>query len=162
MAHIRKRKFNTKKTYPEQKIDNDLCMSVRAGNLVFLRGQVGQTLEGKVVHVGDAGKQADQAMRNVKTLLEEQGSCLDDICKITVYLVDRGYRDAVYQSLGKWLKDVFPVSTGLVIDGLARPEYLMEIDVIPDERMSKSAGRSSPKSKPRAKRKPKATGRKAA
>jgi enamine deaminase RidA (YjgF/YER057c/UK114 family) len=165
MAHIRKRKFNTKKTYPEQKIDNDLCMSVRAGNLVFLRGQVGQTLEGKVVHVGDAGKQADQAMRNVKTLLEEQGSCLDDICKITVYLVDRGYRDAVYQSLGKWLKDVFPVSTGLVIDGLARPEYLMEIDVfavIPDERMLKSAGRSSPKSKPRAKRKPKATGRKAA
>ena len=140
MAHIRKRKFNTKKTYPEQKLDNDLCMSVRAGNLVFLRGQVGQTLEGKVVHVGDAGKQADQAMQNVKVLLEEQGSRLDDICKITVYLVDRGYRDAVYKSIGKWLKGVFPVSTGLVIDGLARPEYLMEIDVfavIPEERMAK-------------------------
>ena len=151
MAHIRKRKFNTKKTYPEQKIDNDLCMSVRAGNLVFLRGQVGQTLEGKVVHVGDAGKQADQAMRNVKFLLEEQGSRLDDICKITVYLVDRGYRDAVYQALGKWLKGVFPVSTGLVIDGLARPEYLMEIDVfavIPDERMARLSG---PKAKTRGK-----------
>lgn len=154
MAHIRKRKFNTKKTYPEQKIDNDLCMSVRAGNLVFLRGQVGQTLEGKVVHVGDAGKQTDQAMRNVKFLLEEQGSCLDDICKITVYLVDRGYRDAVYQSLGKWLKGVFPVSTGLVIDGLARPEYLMEIDafaVIPEERMAKLSGRAPAKAKSRGK-----------
>ncbi len=159
MAHIRKRKFNTKKTYPEQKLDNDLCMSVRAGNLVFLRGQVGQTLEGKVVHVGDAGKQTDQAMRNVKVLLEEQGARLDDICKITVYLIDRGYRDAVYQSLGKWLKGVFPVSTGLVIDGLARPEYLMEIDVfavIPEERMgklaagdrkSKKAGKSKRKAK---------------
>jgi enamine deaminase RidA (YjgF/YER057c/UK114 family) len=161
MAHIRKRKFNTKKTYPEQKIDNDLCMSVRAGNLVFLRGQVGQTLEGKVVHVGDAGKQADQAMRNVKTLLEEQGSCLDDICKITVYLVDRGYREAVYQAIGKWLKGVFPVSTGLVIDGLARPEYLMEIDVfavIPDERMAKLGGRDGAKTKPRGKSRT-ATGR---
>jgi enamine deaminase RidA (YjgF/YER057c/UK114 family) len=152
MAHIRKRKFNTKKTYPEQKLDNDLCMSVRAGNLVFLRGQVGQTLEGKVVHVGDAGKQADQAMQNVKVLLEEQGSRLDDICKITVYLVDRGYRDAVYRSIGKWLKGVFPVSTGLVIDGLARPEYLMEIDVfavIPEERMAKleAGDRKSAKSK---------------
>jgi enamine deaminase RidA (YjgF/YER057c/UK114 family) len=144
MAHIRKRKFNTKKTYPEQNLDNDLCMSVRAGNLVFLRGQVGQTLEGKIVHVGDAGKQADQAMRNVKVLLEEQGSCLDDICKITVYLVDRGYRDAVYRSIGQWLKGVFPVSTGLIIDGLARPEYLMEIDVfavIPEERMGKLEGK---------------------
>jgi enamine deaminase RidA (YjgF/YER057c/UK114 family) len=144
MAHIRKRKFNTKQTYPEQKLDNDLCMSVRAGNLVFLRGQVGQTLEGKIVHVGDAGKQADQAMRNVKVLLEEQGARLDDICKITVYLVDRGYRDAVYRSIGKWLKGVFPVSTGLIIDGLARPEYLMEIDVfavIPEERMAKLEGK---------------------
>lgn len=148
MAHIRKRKFNTKKTYPEQNLDNDLCMSVRAGNMVFLRGQVGQTLEGKVVHVGDAGKQADQAMQNVKVLLEEQGSCLDDICKITVYLVDRGYRDAVYRSIGKWLKGVFPVSTGLVIDGLARPEYLMEIDVfavIPEERMARLEGKSARK-----------------
>lgn len=151
MAHIRKRKFNTKKTYPEQKLDNDLCMSVRAGNLVFLRGQVGQTLEGKVVHVGDAGKQTDQAMHNVKVLLEEQGARLEDICKITVYLVDRGHRDAVYQSLGKWLKGVFPVSTGLVIHGLARPEYLMEIDVfavIPEERMAKlEAGDRATKSK---------------
>ncbi|MEX1107662.1 MAG: RidA family protein [Dongiaceae bacterium] len=161
MAHIRKRKFNTKNTYPEQKIDNDLCMSVRAGNLVFLRGQVGQTLEGTVVHVGDAGKQTDQAMRNVKFLLEEQGSRLDDICKITVYLVDRGYRDAVYQSLGKWLKGVFPVSTGLVIDGLARPEYLMEIDVfavIPEERMPKLASGAAAKAKARGKAKS-ATGR---
>jgi enamine deaminase RidA (YjgF/YER057c/UK114 family) len=148
MAHVRKRKFNTKKTYPEQNLDNDLCMSVRAGNMVFLRGQVGQTLEGKVVHVGDAGKQADQAMQNVKVLLEEQGSCLDDICKITVYLVDRGYRDAVYRSIGKWLKGVFPVSTGLIIDGLARPEYLMEIDVfavIPEERMARLDGKSAGK-----------------
>ena len=146
MAHIRKRKFNTKDTYPEQNLDNDLCMSVRAGNLVFLRGQVGQTLDGKVVHVGDAGKQAEQAMRNVKVLLQEQGARMEDICKITVYLVDRGHRDAVYRAIGKWLKGVFPVSTGLVIHGLARPEYLMEIDVfavIPEERMAKLEGKSA-------------------
>jgi enamine deaminase RidA (YjgF/YER057c/UK114 family) len=37
--------------------------------------------------------------------------------------------------VGKWLKGVFPVSTGLVVSGLARPEWLVEIDaiaVIPD------------------------------
>ena len=53
MAHQRFRKFNTKQTYPEQKLDNDLCMAVRAGNQVFLRGQVGQTLDGQMVGVGD-------------------------------------------------------------------------------------------------------------
>ncbi|MEX2650221.1 MAG: RidA family protein [Alphaproteobacteria bacterium] len=129
MAHTRLRKFNTRDTYPEQKLDNDLCMVVRAGNHVFLRGQVGQTLDGKTVGIADAAAQADQAMRNVKQLLEEAGSKLDHICKITVYITDRAYREPVYQSIGKWLKGVYPCSTGLIVNGLARPEWVMEIDV---------------------------------
>ena len=129
MAHTRLRKFNTKKTYPEQKLDNDLCMAVRAGNHVFLRGQVGQDLRGNMVGVGDPRKQAKQAMRNVKQLLEEAGSKLAHVCKITVYITDRAYRESVYQEIGKWLKGVYPCSTGLIVEGLARPEWVMEIDV---------------------------------
>ena len=95
MAHERIRKFNTKDTYPEQNLDNDLCQVVRAGNIVFLRGQVGSDFEGNIVGIGDPQAQTDQAMKNVKQLLEEAGSCLDHICKITVYLTDRGYREEV-------------------------------------------------------------------
>jgi enamine deaminase RidA (YjgF/YER057c/UK114 family) len=138
MAHQRFRKFNTKQTYPEQKLDNDLCMAVRAGNQVFLRGQVGQTLDGQTVGIGDPAAQADQAMRNVKQLLEEAGSKLEHICKITVYITDRAYREPVYQTIGKWLKGVYPCSTGLIVNGLARPEWVMEIDVaavIPDDEL---------------------------
>jgi enamine deaminase RidA (YjgF/YER057c/UK114 family) len=129
MAHVRLRKFNTKKTYPEQKLDNDLCMAVRAGNHIFLRGQVGQDLRGNMVGAGDPRKQAEQAMRNVKQLLEEAGSKLAHVCKITVYITDRAYREPVYQEIGKWLKGVYPCSTGLIVQGLARPEWVMEIDV---------------------------------
>jgi hypothetical protein len=40
MAHTRIRKFNTRDTYPEQKLDNDLCQAVAArGTMIFLRGQ---------------------------------------------------------------------------------------------------------------------------
>ena len=138
MAHRRLRKFNTKKTYPEQKLDNDLSMSVRAkGTFVFLRGQVGQDLDGRIVGIGDPAAQAEQAMKNVKVLLEEQGAKLEDICKITIFITDRAYREPVYRVVGKWLKGVFPVSTGLIVQGLARPEWVMEIEawaVIPDER----------------------------
>jgi enamine deaminase RidA (YjgF/YER057c/UK114 family) len=129
MAHIRLRKFNTKTTYPEQKLDNDLCMAVRAGNHIFLRGQVGQDLQGNMVGIGDPRKQTEQAMKNVKQLLEEAGSRMEHICKITVYITDRAYREPVYQELGRWLKGIYPCSTGLIIDGLARPEWVMEIDV---------------------------------
>jgi enamine deaminase RidA (YjgF/YER057c/UK114 family) len=138
MAHRRLRKFNTKKTYPEQKLDNDLSMSVRAkGTFVFLRGQVGQDLDGRIVGIGDPAAQAEQAMKNVKVLLEEQGAKLEDICKITIFITDRAYREPVYRVIGKWLKGVFPVSTGIIVQGLARPEWVMEIEawaVIPEER----------------------------
>lgn len=138
MTHTRIRRFNTRDTYPEQDLDNDLCQAVVAGNLVFLRGQVGQDLETSAsVGVGDAAAQANRAMENVKQLLEEAGARLEDICKVTVYLTDIRYREEVYRTVGRWLKGVFPVSTGLVVEGLARPEWLVEIDVvavIPDER----------------------------
>ncbi|MFQ5959685.1 MAG: RidA family protein [Alphaproteobacteria bacterium] len=136
MAHVRLRKFNTRDMYPEQALDNDLSMVVRAGPHIFLRGQTGFTLDGDFVGVGDAATQADNAMKCVKTLLEEAGSKLDHICKITIYITDRAYRDAVYQAIGRHLKGVYPVSTGLIVNGLARPEMLMEIDVdavIPDD-----------------------------
>ncbi len=139
MSHRRLRKFNTKDTYPEQQLDNDLCQAVVArGSVVFLRGQVGQDLATSAsVCIGDAAGQADQAMANIKTLLEEAGSELGDICKITIYLTDPRYREPVYRVVGRWLKGVFPVSTGLVVSGLARPEWLVEIEamaVIPDAR----------------------------
>ena len=136
MAHTRIRKFNTKDTYPEQKLDNDLCQAVVAGNTVYLRGQIAQDLDTRAsLHVGDAGKQADKAMSNIAMLLEESGSELSHIVKIVVYLTDIRYREAVYRSMGKWLKGVFPVSTGLVVQALARPEWVVEIDataVIPE------------------------------
>ncbi len=131
MAHTRIRKFNTGDTYPEQNLDNDLCQVVRAGNMVFVRGQVGQDLDTREsVGIGDAAAQTEKAMENVKMLLEEADSRLDHVCKITIYLIDPRYREDVYRVVGRWLKGVFPVSTGLVIDALARPEWVMEIDVI--------------------------------
>ncbi|MBP1859959.1 RidA family protein (plasmid) [Rhizobium lusitanum] len=137
-VHKRIRMFNTKDTYPEQKLDNDLCQTVVAkGSMVFVRGQIGQDLDTSAsVAIGDAAGQTEQAMANIKMLLEEAGSELAHVTKITIYLTDPRYREAVYRVVGKWLKGVFPVSTGIVVSALARPEWLVEIDaiaVIPDE-----------------------------
>lgn len=130
--HTRIRKFNTRDTYPEQKLDNDLCQTVVArGRMVFVRGQVGQDLDTAVnVGIGDAAAQAEQAMQNIATLLKEAGAELQHVCKITIYLTDPRYREAVYRTVGKWLRGVYPVSTGLVVSALARPEWLVELDVI--------------------------------
>lgn len=136
-VHKRIRPFNTKETYPEQNLDNDLCQAVVArGTMVFVRGQIGQNLDtSENVGVGDVVAQTEQAMKNIAMLLEESGSCLEHICKIVIYIVDPAYREAVYREIGRHLKDVYPVSTGIVVSALARPEWLVEVDataVIPD------------------------------
>ncbi|MGJ7568121.1 RidA family protein [Variovorax sp. GB1R11] len=138
MVHTRIRPFNTRDTYPEQKLDNDLCQAVVAsGRTVFLRGQIGQDLDtSESVGIGDAEAQAEQAMKNIDMLLREAGGELAHICKVTIYLTDPRYREAVYRTTGRWLKGVYPVSTGIVVSALARPEWLVEIDataVIPGE-----------------------------
>ena len=131
MAHTRIRKFNTRDTYPEQKLDNDLCQAVIAGNTIYLRGQVAQDLDTREsVAVGDAVGQTEKVMQNIDTLLRECGSQLDHIVKATVYLTDIRYREAVYRVAGRWLKGVFPAFTGVVVTALARPEWVVEIDVI--------------------------------
>ena len=128
-THTRIRPFNTKDTYPEQNLDNDLCQAVVAGGVVYLRGQIGQDLDTREsVGIGDVQAQTEKAMANIDMLLQESGSRLADIVKVTVYLTDIRYRETVYRVMGGWLQGVHPVSTGLVVDALARPEWLVEID----------------------------------
>ncbi len=129
-THRRIRPFNTKDTYPEQALDNDLCQAVVAGDTIYLRGQVAQDLETREsVAIGDPAGQAERCMQNIAQLLGECDSGLAEICKVVVYLTDIRFREPVYRVLGTWLKGVHPAFTGLVVVALARPEWLVEVDV---------------------------------
>ncbi|MDE0408141.1 MAG: RidA family protein [Alphaproteobacteria bacterium] len=137
MAHERIRKFNTADTYPEQNLDNDLCQAVVArGRMVFLRGQCPQSLDGGAsIDSHDPVEQTHEVMRNIRQLIEEAGGSMEHLVKIVVYLTDIRHREPVYRTMGQYLKGIHPVSTGLVVQALARPEWLVEIDgtaVIPD------------------------------
>ncbi|MFC5386368.1 RidA family protein [Aquamicrobium segne] len=138
MAHIRIRKFNTKETYPEQNLDNDLCQAVVArGTTIFLRGQCPQDLDtAKDIGSHDPVEQTHKVMQNIRQLIEEAGGKMEHLVKVVVYITDVRHREAVYRTMGEYIKGVHPVSTGLVVSALARPNWLVEIDgtaVIPDE-----------------------------
>lgn len=137
MAHTRIRKFNTKETYPEQNLDNDLCQAVVArGKVIFLRGQCPQDLDtAKNIDSHDPVEQTHKVMQNIRQLVEESGGKMEHVTKLVVYLTDVRHREAVYRTMGEYIKGVHPVCTGLVVVALARPEWLVEIDataVIPD------------------------------
>ena len=137
MIHRRIRTFNTRDTYPEQRLDNDLAQAVVArGTIVFLRGQVPQDLDtAENVGVGDPVAQTHKVMQNIRQLIEECGATMEHVTKLVVYLTDIRHREAVYRTMGEYIIGVHPVCTGLVVVALARPEWLVEIDataVIPD------------------------------
>ena len=128
--HTRLRTFETTAQYKDgQDLRSRFSMAVRAGDRVYLRGQTGLTFDGGFTGYGDAAAQADEAMRNVAVLLGEAGAKPDDVCKVTVYLTDRAYRDEVEAVIARHLGDVAPCYTLVVVDGLAMPWMLVEIDV---------------------------------
>ena len=130
-GHVRVRPFNTRDTYPEQRLGNDLSQAVIAGNTIYLRGQVAQDLDTREnVAVGDPAGQAEQVMRNITQLLEECGAGLEQIVSCHVYLTDIRHREPVYRVLGEHLAGVHPVFTGLVVSGLARPEWVVEVTAV--------------------------------
>lgn len=137
-THVRYRKFNTKVTYPEQNLDNDLCQAVatRGGWTLYLRGQCPQDLEtAHNIDSHDPVEQTHKVMQNIRQLIEEAGGTMQHLVKVVVYLTDVRHREAVYRTMGDYIRGVYPVSTGLVVTALARPDWLVEIDataVIPD------------------------------
>jgi len=138
VTHTRIRKFNTSDTYPEQNLDNDLCQAVvtQGGKTVYLRGQCPQNLDdAQNINSHDPVEQTHKVMQNIKQLIEEAGGEISHLVKVVVYITDVRHRESVYRTMGEYIKDVHPVSTGLVVQALARPEWLVEIDgtaVIPD------------------------------
>jgi len=122
MAHQRIRKFNTKQTYPEQNLDNDLCQAVitRGGKTVYLRGQCPQNLDdAKNIDSHDPAEQTHKVMQNIRQLIEEAGGRMEHLVKLVVYITDVRHRESVYRTMGEYIEGVHPVSTGLVVQALA-------------------------------------------
>ena len=98
--------FNTKDTLTEQKLDNDLCQTVVAkGTMVFVRADLGQDLSSsESVAIGDAPGETTKAIAKTEGLLKKAGSQLEQVCEISIYIVDPRYREGIYRVVGKWLR----------------------------------------------------------
>ena len=102
-----------------------------------MRGQCPQNLDdAKNIDSHDPAEQTHKVMQNIRQLVTEAGGEMAHVVKLVVYITDIRHREAVYRTMGEYIKGVYPVCTGLVVQALARPEWLVEIDataVIPDE-----------------------------
>ncbi|MFQ5895336.1 MAG: RidA family protein [Nitrospinota bacterium] len=101
---------------------------IRRGNLVFTAGQVALDREGKVVG-SDIRSQTRQALQNVEAVLKEGGASLADVVKVTVFLTDM----ANFSAMNEVYREFFPEDPpgrSTVLGGLARPEFLVEVEAV--------------------------------
>jgi enamine deaminase RidA (YjgF/YER057c/UK114 family) len=75
-----------------------------------------------------ASAQAEAVFDRLEAELAARGGRLTDLCKITMQITDRAFRQAVYSVMGRRLMGVRPVSTGLIVQGLADPHALFQLD----------------------------------
>ena len=105
--------------------------AVRVGDQLWIAGQVAVAADGSPVGLGDADHQAEQVWRNLRHVLEAAGGRLDDLVATTTYITDRAFRDAATGARRRFLNGPdYPTNTLVIIDGLGRPEYLIEVSGI--------------------------------
>lgn len=104
---------------------------VKAGNTVYIAGQISAGSDGTVVGKGDPESQARQVWRNIEAAVKAAGGTLQNVVKTTTYVTNIQYATAVR----KVREELFqssnpPTSTLLVVAGLASPDYMIEIEAI--------------------------------
>ena len=104
-------------------------MEVPAGRrLVVCSGQLGIIAEDRIPE--EAGEQAELCFANIAAILKDAGLTLRDVVRINAFVSDRAHLKPYMQVRDRLVGDPPPASTLVIVAGLARPEFKVEVEVI--------------------------------
>ena len=104
--------------------------AAKAGNTLYIAGQVAQDVEGNVVGKGDFEAQARQVFANLINIMEEAGGSPLNIVKMTTFLTDYNYIETYRSVRNEYFSEPFPPNTLLIIESLALPDYMIEVEAV--------------------------------
>lgn len=93
--------------------------AVKAGNLVYISGQIPLTPEGDLL-TGDVSEQARQSLENLKAILEESGSSLKDTVKVNIYASDMDDFGAINDVYSEYFTSEPPARAFVEVSGLPK------------------------------------------
>ena len=104
--------------------------AAKAGNTLYIAGQVAKDRDGNLVGKGDFEAQAHQAHENLKSIMEEAGGTLQNIVKLTTYLTHSSYIESYRSVRSNYFPEPCPPNTLLIIESLALPDFMIEVEAI--------------------------------
>jgi len=102
--------------------------AIRVGKIVHVSGTTATDSEGKLVGIGDPGKQTVQALNNIRAALESVGSKLEDVVRTRIYVTDISRWEEVGKAHGAVFMDIRPTTSLVEVKKLMGPEILVEIE----------------------------------
>ena len=124
-----KRLIKPKSVHPTNNYTHGVLTS---GGLLFISGQVAKNKKDKTVGLADITAQAEQVFENIGAILKEAGGSFRDLVKLNIYLTDGRHLEGFREVRKRYLKNTDWASTGVVVAGLASPEWLLEIEGVAD------------------------------
>ena len=101
-----------------------------AAKTVYISGQIAFDKDGKIVGAGDMKAQAEQVFKNLQLALESAGAKFSDVVKMNTYITDMEKVAAVREVRARYFGSTTPASTLVQVVKLARPEFMLEIEVV--------------------------------
>lgn len=118
------------KTLPDPHPRYSQAILADPGKLLFIAGQTAVDGRGELVGKGDIEAQTHQVFKNIAAILTEAGGSFDDLVMTTTYLTDIQYREGYNRVRREYYKKIPPTSTLVIVKGLARKDYMIEISGI--------------------------------
>jgi 2-iminobutanoate/2-iminopropanoate deaminase len=100
------------------------------GKTIYISGQIALDKDGNVVGAGNMKAQAEQVFKNLQAALDAAGAKFSDVVKMNTYITDMEQAPAVREVRARYFGDTVPASTLVQVVHLARPEFMLEIEVI--------------------------------
>lgn len=104
--------------------------AARAGNTLYIAGQIAQDPDGKLVGKGDIEAQAHQVFTNLKNIVGEAGGHLGNIVKMTTLLTRFNSIEGYRAVRNDYFSDPMPPNTLMIIESLATPDFMIEVEAI--------------------------------
>jgi enamine deaminase RidA (YjgF/YER057c/UK114 family) len=103
---------------------------LRVGAMLYSAGQTARDAGGQIVGIGDAGRQAEQAFSNLMRLMGEAKMQITDVVRMNIFIRATADLPVIMAVRNQFLKEHRPALTICVVESLAFPEYLLEVEVI--------------------------------
>ena len=103
--------------------------AIRAGNLLFLAGQIGLDYTTGQMVEGGIREQTQRTLENIREVLEAAGSSLEQVVNVSVYIVNWDDWAAFNEVYGTFFRQAGPAKTTAAVTQLAF-EALVEIQIV--------------------------------